>query len=133
MPVKASAVFRPRPGPRSRGRAATFALWALAISGGAIASNLGALVLPAGLKRLYVARDRDTAGHGAFARLARRALALGATVRPLDPIGGDFNDDLVLLGTKVLRALLERQMAADDIAFLHVAHTTGACGNGRAC
>ena len=97
------------------------------------ASNLGALVLPAGLKRLYVARDRDTAGYGAFERLARRALALGVTVRPLDPIGGDFNDDLVLLGTKVLRALLERQMAADDIAFLHVAHTTGACGNGRAC
>ena len=96
------------------------------------ASNLGALVLPAGLKRLYVARDRDTAGYGAFERLARRALALGVTVRPLDPIGGDFNDDLVLLGTKLLRALLERQMAADDIAFLHVAHTTGACGNGRA-
>ena len=97
------------------------------------ASNLGALLLPAGLKRLYVARDRDTAGYGAFERLARRALALGVTVRPLDPNGGDFNDDLVLLGTKLLRALLERQMAADDIAFLRVAHTTGACGNGRAC
>jgi Toprim domain len=96
------------------------------------ASNLGTLVLPPGVKRLYVARDRDTAGYGAFARLARRARSSGVTVYPLDPIGGDFNDDLILLGDKALRAVLKRQMVADDIAFMHVAHTTRASGNGGA-
>jgi Toprim domain len=96
------------------------------------ASNLGTLVPPPGLKRLYVARDRDTAGYGAFERLARRARSSGVAVFPLDPIGGDFNDDLVLLGGKALRAVLGRQMVADDIAFLRVAHTTRACGKGGA-
>lgn len=80
------------------------------------ASNLGALVLPKGLKRLYVGRDRDTAGYGAFERLARRALALGATAIALDPIHGDFNDDLVLLGVKALRAVVVRQLPAPDVA-----------------
>jgi hypothetical protein len=82
------------------------------------ASNLGALVLPKGLKRLYVARDRDTAGYGAFERLARRALALGVEAIALDPIHGDFNDDLVLLGAKALRAAVARQLPAPDVAFL---------------
>ena len=74
------------------------------------ASNLGALEQPKGLKRLYVARDRDTAGYGAFERLARRARALGIEAIALDPIHGDFNDDLVLLGVKALRAVVARQL-----------------------
>src|SRR6185295_279292 len=82
------------------------------------ASNLGALVLPKGLKRLYVGRDRDPAGYGAFERLARRAGQLGVTAIALDPIHGDFNDDLVLLGAKALRAAVARQLPAPDVASL---------------
>jgi hypothetical protein len=82
------------------------------------ASNLGALVLPQGLKCLYVARDRDTAGYGAFERLARRALQLGVKAIALDPRHGDFNDDLVLLGARALRAVIARQLAAPDVATL---------------
>jgi hypothetical protein len=82
------------------------------------ASNLGALVLPQGLKCLYIARDRDTAGYGAFDRLARRALALGVKAIALDPVHGDFNDDLVLLGARALRGLIARQLAAPDVATL---------------
>jgi Toprim domain len=78
------------------------------------ASNLGGLLLPPELKRLYVARDRDPAGEAAFQRLARRAAGLGLMVRPLDPIAGDFNDDLIGSGAKALRAALERQLAAED-------------------
>src|SRR5262249_34229958 len=80
------------------------------------ASNLGALVLPQGLKRLYIARDRDTAGRSAFERLARRASGLGVTVYPLDPRGGDFNDDLVRFGAMGLRAWVAPQMADEDVA-----------------
>src|SRR5262245_4276864 len=79
------------------------------------ASNLGALVLPQGLQRLYIARDRDTAGRGAFERLARRASDLGVTVHPLDPIGGDFNDDLVRFGAMGLRAVVAPQLVDEDV------------------
>lgn len=90
------------------------------------ASNLGALLLPQDVKRLYVARDRDQAGFAAFERLARRALTVGIMVRPLDPVGGDFNDDLVCLGSDALRAALARQMAAEDISATHEAAAAGA-------
>jgi len=83
------------------------------------ASNLGALVLPPQLQRLYVARDRDPAGEAAFQRLARRAAGLGVTVRPLDPVAGDFNDDLLGSGAQALRAALERQLAAEDVVLAH--------------
>jgi len=82
------------------------------------AFNLGALVLPQGLKRLYVARDRDTAGYDAFERLARRAGLLGVTAIALDPVHGDFNDDLVLSGAEALRAVIARQLSAPDAASL---------------
>ena len=83
------------------------------------ASNLGALMLPRQLKRLYVARDRDPAGEAAFQRLARRADPLGVTVRPLDPKGGDFNDDLTAGGAEALRAAVTPQLAAVDAALVH--------------
>jgi hypothetical protein len=83
---------------------------------GLSASHLASLVLPPGLERLYVARDRDAAGRGAFQRLLKRASASGIVVRPLDPVGCDFNDDLLLLGPAGLRAILERQMPAHDFA-----------------
>ena len=83
------------------------------------ASNLGALVLPPQLQRLYVARDCDPAGEAAFQRLARRAAGLGITVRPLDPVAGDFNDDLLGSGAEALRAALEQQLAAEDVVLAH--------------
>ena len=78
------------------------------------ASHLGALVLPRGLQRLYIARDRDAAGYWAFERLAKCAHNTNVVVLPLDPIGGDFNDDLLKFGAPALCASVRRQMAAED-------------------
>ena len=74
------------------------------------AAHLGALLLPPGLKRLYVARDADAAGRWAFERLAKRAHTAGIKVVPLDPVGGDFNDDLRAHGAAAMRAAVLDQM-----------------------
>jgi hypothetical protein len=64
-------------------------VWAALSSG-----HLGAVLLPEGLQRLYIAVDRDPAGQGAAERLSARALHAGIAVRVLEPRLGDFNDDL---------------------------------------
>jgi Toprim domain len=74
------------------------------------AAHLGALILPPGLKRLFVSRDADAAGRWAFERLARRAHAAGIKVVPLDPVAGDFNDDLRAYGATAMRAAVLGQM-----------------------
>ena len=80
------------------------------------AAHLGALILPPGLQRLYVARDRDGAGRWAFERLAERAPDAHVAVLPLDPVGGDFNDDLVAYGAAALARAARAQMLAEDAA-----------------
>lgn len=77
-------------------------------------AHLGALALPSGLRRLYVILDADTAGEGAFARLAERAREAGIEARPLRPARGDFNDDLLASGARRLNAALARQLARED-------------------
>lgn len=77
------------------------------------AAHLGALILPPGLQRLYVARDADAARQWACERLARRAHAAGIKVVPLDPFAGDFNDDLLAHGAAALRATVLRQMCLE--------------------
>ena len=62
------------------------------------AGNLGALVLPKELSRLYVALERDGESAAAFAKLVERGRADGIDVVGLQPRLGDFNDDLRLLG-----------------------------------
>jgi hypothetical protein len=64
-------------------------VWAALSSG-----HLGAVLLPEGLQRLYIAIDRDPAGQRAAERLSARATEVGIAVRVLEPRLGDFNDDL---------------------------------------
>ena len=84
-------------------------VWAALSSG-----HLGAVQLPEGLRRLYIARDRDPAGERAAERLAARAAEIGITVAVLDPRRGDFNDDLQADGSEALRPHLARQIGPDD-------------------
>jgi Toprim domain len=80
------------------------------------ANHLAAILFPATLRRLYVARDRDAAGSFALATLTGRAREAGIEPLALSPIHGDFNDDLRRLGIDALRATLRPQLAPDDIA-----------------
>lgn len=79
------------------------------------ANHLAALDIPAGVRRLYVARDNDAAGYRAAERLAVRGIADGIDVRPLVPVAKDFNDDLLRLGPDILRAGLAAQFVPEDI------------------
>ncbi len=78
------------------------------------AGNLAALLLPAGLRRFYIARDADAAGDRAAACLAERAIAAGIEAITLSPRLGDFNDDLRVLGLAELWAHLRVQLAPED-------------------
>jgi phage/plasmid primase-like uncharacterized protein len=78
------------------------------------ASNLGALIMPGSLTRLYIARDNDAAGHAAANKLAARAFAQGIEATLLTPMADDFNSDLVISGADALRAQLRRQLTARD-------------------
>jgi hypothetical protein len=78
------------------------------------AGNLAALMLPAGVRRLYIARDADAAGDRAVAGLTQRAIAAGVEAITLSPFLSDFNDDLRELGLAELRANLRVQLAPED-------------------
>jgi len=84
-------------------------VWAALSSG-----HLGAVLLPAGLKRLYIAIDRDPAGHRAAEKLSARASEVGVRVRVLEPRLGDFNDDLRANGKDALRQHLAGQIGPED-------------------
>lgn len=77
-------------------------------------SHLGAVLLPEGVQRLYIAIDRDPAGQRAAERLSARALDAGIAVRVLEPRLGDFNDDLRANGKDALRQHLARQIGPED-------------------
>jgi hypothetical protein len=78
------------------------------------ATHLAALVLPAGLQRLYVARDNDRAGQRAAQMLATRAGADGIEVAVLTPRADDFNTDLMALGPDALAHAVHAQLAPQD-------------------
>ena len=84
------------------------------------ASHLGAVLLPAGLKRLYIARDRDPAGQRAAERLSARAFEIGIQVIILEPQLGDFNDDLRAFGPVTLGANLAEQIGVEDRGVLEM-------------
>jgi hypothetical protein len=84
-------------------------VWAALSSG-----HLGAVLLPEGLQRLYIAIDRDPAGWAAAERLSARALDAGIAVRVLEPRLGDFNDDLRANGKEALRQHLAGQIGPED-------------------
>ena len=84
-------------------------VWAALSSG-----HLGAVLLPEGLQRLYIAIDRDPAGQRAAERLSARATEVGIAVRVLEPRLGDFNDDLRANGKEALRQHLAGQIGPED-------------------
>jgi hypothetical protein len=77
-------------------------------------SHLGAVLLPVGLQRLYIAIDRDPAGRRAAERLTTRATEVGIAVRVLEPRLADFNDDLRAHGPEALRRHLAEQIGSED-------------------
>jgi len=79
------------------------------------ANHLAAILFPATLRRLYVARDRDPAGDLAVATLTERAQSAGIEALTLTPALGDFNEDLRELGVEELRAALRIQLAPEDV------------------
>ncbi|WP_407181408.1 toprim domain-containing protein [Bradyrhizobium sp. STM 3562] len=82
------------------------------------ASHLATMLLPPGLRRLYIARDADTAGDAAVTALTQRAKAVGIEAIALSPLLGDFNEDLRSLGVEDLRAALRIQIAPQDLGHL---------------
>lgn len=81
---------------------------------GLSANHLAALHLPAGLRRLYIAKDNDPAGRHAADTLAERAHADGIETLPLTPVLGDFNDDLRQLGLSALAEGVRIQLDRED-------------------
>ena len=79
-------------------------------------AHLAALILPAGLRRLYIARDNDRAGHRAAEALGIRANADGIEDIVLTPHADDFNTDLCGLGPEALAASLRVQLTPEDVA-----------------
>lgn len=78
--------------------------------------HLAALRFPAGLRRLYVLRDRDPAGAAARDRLTARTAESGIEVLTLTPRLGDSNDDLRRYGLAALQARLRLHLHAKDAA-----------------
>lgn len=80
------------------------------------AAHLSAILFPATLRRLYIARDDDPAGDGARDSLVERAQTAGIEAIVLSPTLGDFNEDLRTLGIGALRAAIRQQLAPEDVA-----------------
>jgi hypothetical protein len=84
------------------------------------ANHLSAMLLPSSLRRLYIARDTDSAGDAVQAILTQRAADAGIKAITLSPRLGDFNEDLHVSGPEALRAALRIQLVPEDVArFLH--------------
>lgn len=81
---------------------------------GLSAAHLAAIRFPAGLRRLYVARDDDPAGASALATLTQRAIPAGIEIMPLEPRLDDFNSDLIAFGRGRLAAAVRAQLRRDD-------------------
>lgn len=95
------------------------ALPTLPMAAATSSSHLAAILFPPGLRRLYVARDRDAAGDAAYGILTERAQAAGLELLPLIPLLGDFNDDLQRDGVDGLGQRLITQLHdADRARFL---------------
>jgi hypothetical protein len=79
------------------------------------ANHLAAILFPATLRRLYVARDADPAGDLAGATLTDRAQSAGIEALTLSPALGDFNEDLRRRGVDELRTAVRVQLAPEDV------------------
>ena len=90
------------------------AMPAMPMIAGLSGAHLAAIAFPAGLRRLYVARDDDPAGRAAWAALTERALPLGIAVHPLEPQHDDINTDLRRFGPARLAENLGSQLTPVD-------------------
>jgi hypothetical protein len=79
------------------------------------ANHLSAMLLPDGLRRLYIARDADAAGDAVQAVLTQRAASAGIEAITLSPRLSDFNEDLHVFGRDALQAALRIQLAPEDV------------------
>ena len=68
------------------------------------AGSLGSFPVPPGCTRLVIARDNDPEGERAAQRLAQRCARAGVPAAVIVPEGGDFNDDLAVVGPAGLAA-----------------------------
>ena len=68
------------------------------------AGSLGSFPVPPGCAGLVIARDNDPEGERAAERLARRCARAGVVATVIIPQGGDFNDDLAVVGPAGLAA-----------------------------
>lgn len=78
------------------------------------AAHLAAVEFPPMLRRLYIARENDPAGRGAYNDLALRAQKAGVDALPLDSKLSDFNDDLRQFGRNAMRADVRVQLMPED-------------------
>lgn len=92
------------------------ALPALPMISALSANHLAAMLLPPGLRRLYIAHDDDSAGQAVATALAQRAESAGIEAIPLSPRLDDFNEDLRTFGVDELRTALRIQLAPEDVA-----------------
>jgi hypothetical protein len=79
------------------------------------ADNLAASIMPATLRRLYIAVDPDPAGLRAANTLFERSRSAGVHAVRLMPTGEDFNADLMEKGVSALRHRLTDQLLAQDL------------------
>ncbi|WP_420608340.1 DUF7146 domain-containing protein [Novosphingopyxis sp.] len=91
------------------------ALPCLPLAAALSAGHFAALLFPPGLRRLYLIRDNDPAGHWAAEKLMARAQAAGIETLVLAPTSGDWNDDLLELGPDAVATALRLQLAPDDV------------------
>ena len=80
------------------------------------AGHLAAFLPPPELRRLYIVRDNDRAGHWAADRLVARVRDARVEAIALAPTKGDFNDDLRQLGADALAAAVRVQLVPEDVA-----------------
>jgi hypothetical protein len=80
------------------------------------AAHLAAILFPATLRRLYIARDKDPAGDGAVETLLNRSGEAGIDAVTLTPQLDDFNEDLRTLGLDAMQRSLRIQVAPQDVA-----------------
>ncbi|WP_238368167.1 DUF7146 domain-containing protein [Mesobacterium pallidum] len=78
-------------------------------------THLGLFIPPSGIKRIWIARDNDEAGHNASMRLRNQLKSLGISCIDLVPNMGDFNDDLRAFGRDALRRSLLGAMKAQGL------------------
>ena len=94
------------------------------------AAHLAAMLFPATLRRLYIARDNDPAGDGAVANLIDRSHEAGIEAITLSPRLGDLNEDLHAFGIDALRAAIRVQIVPEDVVRFMALEAVGTAAAG---